>query len=150
VIFIPNPNANVLYELIILSLILALWIIANYFVCLVRDGEGSFKSVYIATAYTLSPLLLVLPFVILISNVLTYQEAVFFNGPIIITFIWVTIYFFFMIKEIHNYEVGETFGIIFISMFTMLIMGIFLFVVYSINTQIFTVTEEIAREMIQR
>lgn len=150
VIFIPNPNANVLYELIILSLILALWIIANYFVCLVRDGEGSFKNVYIATAYTLSPLLLVLPFVILISNVLTYQEAVFFNGPIIITFIWVTIYFFFMIKEIHNYEVGETFGIIFISMFTMLIMGIFLFVVYSINTQIFTVTEEIAREMIQR
>lgn len=150
VIFISDPNANVLYELIIIALLLGLWVVANYFVCLVRDGEGSFKNVYIATAYTLSPFLLVLPFVILISNVLTYQEAVFFNGPIIITFIWVSIYFFFMIKEIHNYEVGETFGIIFISMFTMLIMGIFLFVLYSINTQIFTVGEEIARELIQR
>jgi hypothetical protein len=150
VIFISDPNANVLYELLIISLLLGLWVIANYFVCLVRDGEGSFKNVYIATAYTLTPLLLVFPFVIALSNVLTYQEAVFFNGPILITFIWVTIYFFFMIKEIHNYEVGETFGVIFISMFTMLIMGVFIFVVYSINTQIFSVGEQIARELIQR
>lgn len=150
VIFIANPNSNVLYELLIISLLLGLWVIANYFVCLVREGEGSFKNVYIATAYTLTPFLLVLPFVIVLSNVLTYQEAVFFNGPIIITFIWITMYFFFMIKEVHNYEVGETFGVIFISMFTMLIMGIFIFVVYSINTQIFTVGEQMARELIQR
>lgn len=150
VIFIADPNANVIYQLLIITLLLSLWIVANYFVCLVRDGEGSFKNVFIATAYTLSPLLIVFPFVIAISNVLTYQEAVFFNGPVLITYIWIAIYFFFMIKETHNYEVGETFGIIFISMFTMLIMGIFIFVVYSIDTQIFTVGEQIARELIQR
>ncbi len=55
-----------------------------------------------------------------------------------------------MIKEIHNYEVGETVNIIFKSMFTMLIMGIFVFVVYSLNSQIFTVSTEIARELIER
>jgi uncharacterized protein with PQ loop repeat len=55
-----------------------------------------------------------------------------------------------MIKEIHNYEVGETFGIIGISVFTMLIMGIFLFVIYSIDTQIFNVTEQITRELMER
>jgi hypothetical protein len=150
VIFLADPNPNIMYELIILISILALWVVANYFVCLIRDGEGSFKNVFVATAMSLTPLLIVFPLITILSNVLTYQEAVFYNGPLTITYIWVAIYFFFMIKEIHNYEVGETFGVIGISLFTMLIMGIFLFVIYSIDTQIFTVTEQIARELIER
>ena len=150
VIFLAEPNAFVLYRLIILTIILSLWVIANYFVCLIRDGEGSFKNVYVATAMSFTPLLLVVPAVTLLSNVLTYQEAVFYNVPLTITFIWVAIYFFFMIKEIHNYDVGETFGIIGVSMFTMLIMGIFLFVIYSLNSQIFRVTLEISRELLER
>lgn len=150
VIFLDNPNSNVIYELLILAIILSLWVVANYFVCLVNDGEGSFKNVYVSTAMSFTPLLFVAPWVILISNVLTYQEAVFYNIPLSITLIWVTIYFFFMIKEIHNYEVGETVKVIFVSMFTMLIMGIFLFIIYSLNTQIFTVSEEIVRELVER
>ena len=55
-----------------------------------------------------------------------------------------------MIKEIHNYEVSETFNIIFKSVFTMLIMGIFIFVVYSLNSQMFTVSTEIVRELVER
>ncbi len=150
VIFLKDPYASVLYRLIILIVILSLWVVANYFVCLIRDGEGSFKDVYVATAMSFTPILYVIPVVTLMSNVLTYQEAVFYNVPITITFIWVAIYFFFMIKEIHNYEVGETFNIIFVSLFTMLIMGIFLFVIYSLNTQIFRVTLEISRELMER
>ncbi len=150
VIFLADSNPNIMYELIILVSILSLWVVANYFVCLIRDGEGSFKNVFVATAMTLTPLLIVVPVITILSNVLTYQEAVFYNGPLTITYIWVAIYFFFMIKEIHNYEVGETFGVIGISLFTMLIMGIFLFVIYSIDTQIFNVTEQIARELIER
>ena len=150
VIFLEDSNPNIMYELIILTSVLSLWVVANYFVCLIRDGEGSFKNVFVATAMSLTPLLIVVPIVTILSNVLTYQEAVFYNGPLIITYIWVAIYFFFMIKEIHNYEVGETFGVIGISLFTMLIMGIFLFVIYSIDTQIFTVSEQIARELIER
>jgi hypothetical protein len=149
-IFLEDPNANILYRLIILFVIGTLWVIANYFVCLVRDGEGSFQNVYVATAMTFTPLLVVVPVMSLFSNILTYQEAVFFSIPLTITFLWIAVYFFFMIKEIHNYDVGETFGILFVSMFTMLIMGIFLFVVYSLNSQIFRVTLEISRELLER
>ncbi|MBN2604330.1 MAG: hypothetical protein JXR62_00745 [Bacilli bacterium] len=150
VIFIEDSNPNILYELLILASVLILWVVANYFVCLINDGEGSFKNVYVSTAMSFTPIFYVIPALILLSNVLTYQEAVFYSVPMTFTMIWVAIYFFFMIKEIHNYEVGETMGIIFKSMFTMLIMGIFIFVVYSLNSQIFTVSTEIAREMIER
>ncbi len=150
VIFLENTNVNILYELVILGSVLILWIVANYFICLINDGEGSFKNVYVSTAMSFTPALFVFPVIILLSNVLTYQEAVFYNVPLTFTLIWISIYFFFMIKEIHNYEVGETVNIIFKSMFTMLIMGIFIFVVYSLNSQMFTVSTEIVREMFER
>jgi len=150
IIFLDTFNPNILYQLIILASVLFLWVIANYFVCLIADGEGSFKNVYVATAMTFTPFMLVAPIVTIYSNVLTYQESIFFNGPLTFTTIWVIIYFFFMIKEIHNYEVGETVKIIFKSAFTMLIMGIFIFVIYSLNNQFFTVVTEIIKELIER
>lgn len=150
IIFLDTFNPNILYQLIILASVLFLWVIANYFVCLIADGEGSFKNVYVATAMTFTPFLFIAPIVTIYSNVLTYQETIFFSGPLTFTTIWVIIYFFFMIKEIHNYEVGETVKIIFKSAFTMLIMGIFIFVVYSLNNQFFTVVSEIIKELIER
>jgi sugar lactone lactonase YvrE len=150
VLFLPYGQINVLYQLMIYAIILSLWVVANYFVCLISDGEGSFKNVYVSTALSFGPLLLFSPFLILLSNVLTYQEAVFYSIPFTILFIWTAINFFFMIKEIHNYEVGESFNVIFKSIFTMLIMGIFIFVIYSLNSQLFNMTEQIIREVIQR
>ncbi len=79
VIFLSDPYASVLYRLIILIVILSLWVVANYFVCLIRDGEGSFKDVYVATAMSFTPILYVIPVVTLMSNVLTYHEAVVYN-----------------------------------------------------------------------
>ena len=150
VLFLPMGQINVLYQISIFAIILTLWVVANYFVCLISDGEGSFKQVYISTALSFSPLLLFAPIMIALSNVLTYQEGVFYSIPYTILFIWTAILFFFMIKEIHNYEVGESFGVIFKSIFTMLIMGVFLFIIYSLNSQIINVTEQIIREVIQR
>ncbi len=150
IIFLEKTNVNIMYEIVILGSVLVLWVVANYFICLINDGEGSFKNVYVSTAMSFTPALFVFPIIILLSNVLTYQEAVFYNVPLTFTLIWITIYFFFMIKEIHNYEVSETFNIIFKSVFTMLIMGIFIFVVYSLNSQMFTVSTEIVREMVER
>jgi len=150
IIFLDTFQPNIMYNLIILASVLVLWVVANYFVCLIADGEGSFKNVYVATAMSFTPILFIVPIVAIYSNVLTYQETVFFVGPLTFAYIWVAIYFFFMIKEIHNYEVSETVKIILKSIFTMLIMGIFLFVIYSLNNQIFSVASDIARELIER
>ncbi|MGD9909589.1 MAG: YIP1 family protein, partial [Candidatus Izemoplasmatales bacterium] len=120
IIFLDTFQPNIMYNLIIITAVLLLWVVANYFVCLIADGEGSFKNVYTATAMSFTPILFIVPVVSILSNVLTYQEAVFFQGPLTFTTLWVAIYFFFMIKEIHNYEVGETVKIIIKSMFTML------------------------------
>ena len=47
----------------------------NYLVVTIHEGEGFFKDLYCAYAYCLTPYIVIKPFVILLSNVLTYNEV---------------------------------------------------------------------------
>lgn len=150
VIFVPKVGVNIAYELLVLALILILWVVSNYLVCTVSDGEGSIKNVYIATSYSLSPIIIILPIIILLSNVLTYQEIVFYHFGYLAMIVWCTFLVFFMIKDIHNYSVSKTIKVIFVSFFTMLIIGLFLYVVNALGNQMLAVIKEIIGEVINR
>lgn len=146
-IYVPKDNVNILYELFISTFVLILWIVSNYLICSISDGEGSIKNIYNSTAYSLSPILLIMPFIILFSNALTYQESVFYSLGFTIMILWTVFLMFFMIKDIHNYEVKETIVVIFKSIFTMLLIGLFLFIVSSLFNQLFSVLSEIIKEV---
>ncbi len=150
VVFVPKVGINITYELFILGFILILWVVSNYLVCSINDGEGSIKNVYNATAYSLTPILIIMPFIIVMSHVLTLQEYVFYQFGYLLMSIWTVFLFFFMIKDIHNYSVRKTIGVILKSMFTMLILGLFLFVVFALGNQMIEVVKNIIGELINR
>lgn len=139
-----------LYELISIVAVALLWVVANYLICSITDGEGKFSDVYNATAYVLSPIVVVLPLLILLSNGLTLEQAVFYRLPIQALTVWILFLMFFMIKDIHNYEVGETMDVIFRSVFTMLVMGLFLFVLFSIGGQLTGFMKDVTTEVMAR
>ena len=85
-----------------------LFIVANYLVCAVSNGEGKFKDVYKSTIYALSPLLVFWPIVVVISRYLTLNEAFIYEASMSILILWSGLLMFFMIKDIHNYGVLET------------------------------------------
>ncbi|WP_008826927.1 YIP1 family protein [Haloplasma contractile] len=149
-LFVPKIGVNIGYELFILIFIVTLWVISNYLVCAISDGEGSFKNVYNATAYSLTPILLIMPINILISNVITYQEKVFYDFGYLVITIWTGFLMFFMIKDVHNYNVLETLWIIAKSLFTMLILGLFLFIINALSGQMLGIIQEIVTEVINR
>jgi hypothetical protein len=91
-----------------------------------------------------------MPFVIVFSNGLTLEQSVFYHLPIQGMFIWVAFLLFFKIKDIHNYDVGETIGVISKSMFTMLIVGLFLFVLYSLGNQMIEFLYDVVTEVSKR
>jgi tetratricopeptide (TPR) repeat protein len=149
-IFVPKIGVNIAYELLIVVMIVVLGIISNYLICTINDGEGSFKNVYNATAYSLTPILVIMPIIIIISNLITYQEQVFYDFGNTLMTVWVVFLLFFMIKDIHNYEVKQTIGIIFKSMFTMLIMGLMLFIINALSSQMISIFSEIITEVSNR
>ncbi|MGZ9585468.1 YIP1 family protein [Paenibacillus marinisediminis] len=149
-LFVPEQGFYIVYELWIFIGLAALWMVSNYLICSISDGEGKFRDVYNATAYSLSPVLVIMPLLILFSNGLTLEQSVFYHLPIQAMLIWVAFLMFFMIKDIHNYEVGETIGVIFRSVFTMLIIGLFLFVIYSIGSQLLGFVQDVVTEASKR
>jgi tetratricopeptide (TPR) repeat protein len=147
---LQTENLNISYQLLILALTMILFVVSNYLVCTINDGEGTIKAVFIATAFALTPVIVIVPINILLSQIITLNELVFYQFGFGLMIVWALFLLFFMIKDIHNYAVVETFGIIFRSLFTMLIMGLFLYVVNAMSNQLITFVSEVVQEVILR
>lgn len=149
VIFVAD-NPYLLYELATFIFVVLLWMVSNYLICSINDGEGTFLQSVNGTAYAMTPILFVFPVVILLSNGLTLEQSVFFYLPQAIAGLWVLFLQFFVIKDLHNYEVGETFTIIFKSIFTMLIIGLCVFVLYTLGSQLINFILDVITEVSAR
>lgn len=149
VIFVAD-NPYLLYELATFIFVVLLWMVSNYLICSINDGEGTFLQSVNGTAYAMTPILFVFPVVIFLSNGLTLEQRVFFYLPQAIAGLWVLFLQFFVIKDLHNYEVGETFTIIFKSIFTMLIIGLCVFVLYTLGSQLINFILDVITEVSAR
>lgn len=127
-----------------------LWVVANYLVCSIRDGEGKLRDVFQASAYTLLPMIITFPIVTIVSKGLTYNEAFIYDALLIIGLSITVIYFIVMVKEIHFYDMKPTIGNILISIFTALMIVAVLFIVYLLLNEVFGLFADIVRELINR
>lgn len=143
-------NINLGEEIIKIFLPFVLWVLSNYLIGSIREGEGRLKDVYITTIYCLLPLFLALPIATLLSQVLTYNEAFLLTMIQTLSIMITVIYFFFMVKETHYYSVKETFQSILISAFTMAMLMLGTFIVYILLSEFITVLKDIAMEVIHR
>lgn len=122
----------------------------NYLMCTINDGEGSFKRLFCGFAFALTPYILFQPICIIVSNVITYNEVFLIDfGQIFIT-AWVVILIFLTIKEVNNYSVKETFKIIFLTAFTVLILALLVFIIYVLFRQIVEFIAAVAGEVVYR
>jgi hypothetical protein len=143
-------NINVIEELIKIVLPIIVWVIANFLIGTIREGEGRLKDVYITTIYSLAPYFLILPIIALLSQFLTYNESFILSFLNTIAIILTVIYFFFMVKETHFYNVKETFKSIFISAFTMVMMLLGVFILYILLNELFILVKDIFMEVFYR
>jgi tetratricopeptide (TPR) repeat protein len=151
-IFLPygSEDASLLGELLKLLVPLFLFVIINYLVSTINDGEGRFKHVYIGTIYSLAPFIVFSIPITLISNVLTYNEAFVYLFSIRIIYAWCLIILFFMIKEIHNYTVSDTIRNILLTLFGMVIMLLVVFIVFVLIDQVYDFVYSIIKEVVLR
>ncbi|QLY39538.1 hypothetical protein HF295_01140 [Hujiaoplasma nucleasis] len=143
-------NINVIEELIKIILPIIVWVVANFLIGSIREGEGRLKDVYITTIYSLAPYFLTLPIIAIVSKGLTYNEAFLVSFMTTIAVGLTVIYFFFMVKETHFYNVKDTFKSIIISAFTMVMMLLGVFILYILLNELFILVKDIIMEVIYR
>ena len=145
---VVNTESKALLSVAILFLVPALlWVIGSYMVSAINEGEGSLRSVYIATAYSLVPYAVLGPIVILSTYVLTLNEAVIVHYLWAIAILWSAALLCISVREIHNYTVKETVKIILLTLFFMIMAVIVCVILFLIGQQVVIFFKDIINEV---
>jgi hypothetical protein len=145
----PNPN-NLLVELVIVIAAFFLYVLVNYLVSTLNDGEGRLKDVFIATSYVLIPFILFTLPMTFLSHFLTYNEAFIFDFYHQIVLGWTILLIILSIKGIHNYTLFETIKNILIIIFGMFILILIGLLIYSFMGQLVEFVISVIKEVIYR
>ena len=134
---------------IILAAVLGLTL-CHYLVCTINDGEGRVKQIFTYFCYSLTPYIVLTPAAFLLSHVLTLNEQFLLSFLRIITTGWMAVLIVIGIREVNNYTAKETAKVILLTVFTVLIMALIIFVLYILWAQVIEFISAIAGEVTYR
>lgn len=126
--YILNPRgtySSIWLQAISVLVPVILWVVANWCLTTLFDGEGSFRDIFVAVTYSLYPLPIFLIITTLISNVVTSSEAQLVSFLMGVAYVWVGILIFFGMQVTHDYSSAKN---ILTSLGTIVGMALIMFV----------------------
>lgn len=122
----------------------------SYLVSTINDGEGTIKKLYCSFVYSLTPYITLIPVVFLFSHVVTINEEFLITFAYILIYAWCAILFVLSVKEINYYTMKETFKVLALTVFTILILALLIFIIYVLWAQVFEFIIAIGGEVVYR
>ena len=151
-IFNPRGDYSTVFVQILGILVpVLLWVVSNWCLTTLFDGEGSLKDIYIATCYSLAPLPLFITISTILTNVMTTGEGGIVNLITSIGWVWVVILLFFGMVVTHDYSIGKnvitTIGTIVAMAVIMFIVILFSSLVVKMVTFVISIATEIGNRI---
>lgn len=129
--------------------ILILFIVCNYLVTSITDGDGTLKQVYMIPAYGLMPAMISMLVTIGMSYVLTYNEAFILTVIMFIGVGWSIAVIFEGLSTVHDYDFKGTVISLIITIVFMLIAAIVVLIVIIMWEQLFDFLTTVGKEVIR-
>ena len=146
-----TAGVDVFMTLASVSVPLLLWVISNWCLTTLFDGEGTLKDVFIASCYSLIPLPLFIIPTTLVYNVLVTEEASMISLINGIAFMWMGVLIFFGMMITHGYSVGKgavtALGTIVGMVFIMFIAVLFSTLITKVISFVYSIADEINYRM---
>lgn len=130
-------------------ILLGLFIICNYLVTSINDGDGTLKQIYMIPAYGLMPAMISLLIVTVVSYALTYNEAFLLTIVLIIGISWSVITIFLGLQTVHDYTFGETVKSILLTVVFMIIVAVIGIIISIMWDSLYSFLAAVGKEMIQ-
>ena len=147
---VQEGQFEVINDIITFFSVWLLLVICCYLVCTIKDGEARFKDLFIGSAYILAPMILFLPIRIVLTNVLSYNEAFFINLIDVVSYGWTGLLILLMLMYLNDYSFKRTLSIVILTLFTVLVTVALLFVIYVLITQLVSFVSGIYGEVVYR
>ena len=144
---IVNTDVSVPVVLAVLAIPVGLFLVGSFLIGTIRNGEGSMRGIYTTTAYALSPYIIGCPFVLLLTYVLTNNEAFVVTLLHIILLCWCAVNIFIATREVHNYEIKETIINILIILFFIIMVIVACVILYLIWLSVWDYVSQVFGEV---
>ena len=126
------------------------WVIGNWALCTLFDGEGTMKNICVNTAYALVPMLIGKVINIVLSNCLLRTESAFITFVTYLSIVWSVILLISGMKTVHQYTIPKTLLFMFITIFAMVVIIILLVLLVSLFQQVYVFVYSIYTELLYR
>lgn len=146
----PEKTFNVVPYLVKSVVVFAAWVIGNWAVCTLLDGEGTARNICIYSAYALVPYTAQLYINVVLSHILIQDEAVFMEAVSVIGTGWSVILLFSAVRAVHQYTPGKTVAAIVLTIAAMLVMLFLLVLFLSLIQQIWVFISSVYTEITYR
>ena len=126
------------------------WVIGNWALCTLFDGEGTMKNIFCVSAYALLPYLFSEVIVIIASNFLLRTEGGFITFFRYLGIVWSVVLMISAMKTVHQYSIPKT---LVAMLFTIVAMVIILFLAVLLLTlfqQVFVFGYSVYTELMYR
>ncbi len=124
-----------------------LFVIGNWAVCSLMDGNGKMKEIASVTAYALIPYIISILVNTVLSNFLTLDEGMILSIVSIIGMVWTGMLLIVGLSQIHQYYIGKTVLTTIFSVFAMIIIAVLAFLLFSLVQQVLYFITSIVEEL---
>lgn len=129
--------------------IIILFVVCNYLVTSINDGQGSLKQVYMLLAYATLPLIIAFLGITAVSYFVTTNEAFFLTVGMVIGVVWTIILLYIGLQTVHNYTAAETIKSVLLTILLIFVVVVVIMIVTIMWDQVWTFISTIGEELTQ-
>ncbi len=138
---------NLPFEIAQVFVLFAAWVLCNWSVSTLMDGEGFAGEIWVMSAYSLTPYIVTGLSGILLSNVLSLNEAVFVSGLSALGTAWCAVCMICGIMKVHQYSFSKTLASMVLTAVGILFLLFIAFLMVSLVGQLTEFIGNIATEI---
>ena len=129
---------------------LLLYVVANWCLTTLFDGKGRMKDVYMGMCYSLTPYILIMNPVTIISNVVTAEEGAFLTYFEMLALAWCVVLILISVMQIHDYSLMKAILAILFSAVGMMIIVFLVMLFFSLISDAIGFFISIGKEIMLR
>ncbi len=144
-----NKPGQINIGIILLSTVcmVVLWVIANWSLCTLLDGEGKMREIFVHSVYALVPYIVSLGISIILSNILTLDEGAFVTWITMFGILWSVVLLFSAMMTLHNYSGAKTFVCLLLTVAAMIVIAFLVILAFTLVQQIVSFVVTIWHEL---
>lgn len=131
-------------------ILFGVWVVANWAMCTLFDGEGSMKNIFIYSAYALVPYIAGYLIGTVLSHFLIKDEYIFIQAFEILGTCWSFVLVISAMKAVHQFSLGKTLALILLTILAMIAMLFLLVLLLTLFQQVLIFVFSIYTELSYR